>query len=177
MENLQKKQIGLYSLTMIAIGSSIGSGIFKAPSEIAGYLPSEGLMLLVWALGGLIAICGALTFAKIAAQFPQVGGFYVFLKSAFGELPAFLFGWSMLVVINTGSLAALSLVFTSYLSSFIPLSETAQVFVAISTIIVLTVMNIPWRSIREFVCQHFHFCKTIGNFICSFSGNILRYQS
>lgn len=97
---------------MIAIGSSIGSGIFRTPSEIASYLPNEALMLLVWIIGGIIAMCGALTFAKIASQFSKVGGFYVFLKESFGDLAAFLYGWSMLVVINTGSLAALSLVFT-----------------------------------------------------------------
>ena len=134
MEEHNKKVIGLYGLTMIAIGSSIGSGIFRTPSEIAGYLPSEGLMLIVWMLGGMIALCGALTFAKISAQFPQVGGFYVFLKEAYGGLPAFLFGWSMLLVINTGSLAALSLVFTSYLAAFFPLSENAQLIIAVITI-------------------------------------------
>jgi basic amino acid/polyamine antiporter, APA family len=142
MEDLKKREIGLYGLTMIAIGSSIGSGIFKTPSEIAGYLPSEGLMLLVWIVGGMIALCGALTFAKISAQFPQVGGFYVFLKKAYGGLPAFLFGWSMLLVINTGSLAALSLVFTSYLGAFFPLSDNAQLIIAVATIVVLTLMNI-----------------------------------
>jgi APA family basic amino acid/polyamine antiporter len=142
MDKQLKKQISLYSLTMIAIGSSIGSGIFRTPSEIAGYLSSEGLMLSVWIVGGFIAICGALTFAKIATQFPHAGGFYVFLKEAFGDLPAFLYGWSMLLVINTGSLAALSLVFTSYLSSFIPLSENMQLFVAIVAIALLTIMNV-----------------------------------
>ena len=99
-------------------------------------------MLSVWIVGGFIAICGALTFAKIATQFPHAGGFYVFLKEAFGDLPAFLYGWSMLLVINTGSLAALSLVFTSYLSSFIPLSENMQLFVAIVAIALLTIMNV-----------------------------------
>src|SRR4029077_18322460 len=69
-------------------------------------------------------------------------GFYVFLKEAYGGLPAFLFGWSMLLVINTGSLAALSLVFTTYLAAFIPLSDTAQLVIAVITIVVLTVMNI-----------------------------------
>lgn len=170
MEDDQKKQIGLYALTMIAIGSSIGSGIFKTPSEIAGYLHSEGLMLLVWMLGGLIAICGALTFAKISAQFPHVGGFYVFLKSAFGELPAFLFGWSMLVVINTGSLAALSLVFTSYLSSFIPLSDIAQVIVAVITIVLLTIMNVVGVKFGSIFASIFTSAKLLGILFVVFLG-------
>jgi len=170
MDKPSKREIGLYGLTMIAIGSSIGSGIFKTPSEIAGYLPSEGLMLLVWAIGGLIAICGALTFAKIAAQFPYVGGFYVFLKEAYGGLPAFLFGWSMLVVINTGSLAALSLVFTSYLSSFIPLSDNAQVIIAIVTIAVLTAMNIFGVKFGNLFASIFTSAKLLGILFIVFLG-------
>ncbi len=170
MDDLQKKEIGLYGLTMIAIGSSIGSGIFKTPSEIAGYLPSEGLMLTVWMLGGLIAICGALTFAKIAGQFPRVGGFYVFLKEAYGGLPAFLFGWSMLLVINTGSLAALSLVFTSYLSSFVPLSDNIQLVIAVATITVLTVMNIFGVKFGNLFASIFTSAKLMGILFVVFLG-------
>ena len=170
MDKPSKREIGLYGLTMIAIGSSIGSGIFKTPSEIASYLPSEGLMLFVWALGGLIAICGALTFAKIAAQFPHVGGFYVFLKEAYGGLPAFLFGWSMLLVINTGSLAALSLVFTSYLGSFIPLSDNAQLVIAVITIAVLTAMNIFGVKFGNLFASIFTSAKLLGILFIVFLG-------
>lgn len=186
MEDDRKRQIGLYSLTMIAIGSSIGSGIFKTPSEIAGYLPSEGLMLSVWLVGGLIAICGALTFAKISSQFPHVGGFYVFLKSAFGELPAFLFGWSMLLVINTGSLAALSLIFTDYLSVFVSISETpiisfspfgfkllvinAKLIIAIFTITLLTVMNVLGVKFGSIFASIFTSAKLLGILFVVFLG-------
>ncbi|MEP6787720.1 MAG: amino acid permease [Acidobacteriota bacterium] len=170
MEELKKREIGLYGLTMIAIGSSIGSGIFKTPSEIAGYLPSEGLMLIVWMLGGMIALCGALTFAKISAQFPQVGGFYVFLKEAYGGLPAFLFGWSMLLVINTGSLAALSLVFTSYLGSFFPMSENVQLIIAVLTIVVLTVMNIFGVKFGNLFASIFTSAKLLGILFVVFLG-------
>ncbi|AEI49886.1 APC family permease [Runella slithyformis] len=142
MSRQLKKQITLYSLTMIAVGSSIGSGIFRTPSEIAGYLPTAGWMLAVWVAGGMVALCGALTFAEIASMFPKAGGFYVFLKEAFGELPAFLYSWSMLLVINTGSLAALTLVFTSYLNELIPMPENAQLAVAVFTIALLTIMNV-----------------------------------
>ncbi len=170
MEEKHKKQIGLYGLTMIAIGSSIGSGIFKTPAEIAGYLPSEGLMLAVWILGGIIAVCGALTFAKISAEFPQVGGFYVFLKEGYGNLPAFLFGWSMLLVVNTGSLAALSLVFTSYLITFIPLSENVQLLIAISTIVLLTVMNIFGVKFGNLYASIFTSAKLLGILLVVFLG-------
>lgn len=162
MNKQLKKQISLYSLTMIAIGSSIGSGIFRTPSEIAAYLPSEGLMLSVWIIGGFIAICGALTFAKISAIFPHAGGFYVFLKEGFGRLPAFLYGWSMLVVINTGSLAALSLVFTSYLSSFVPLTENMQLIVAIIVITLLTIMNVLGVKLGSVFASIFTSAKLTG---------------
>ena len=170
MEEPNKRAIGLYGLTMIAVGSSIGSGIFKTPSEIASYLPSEGLMLFVWMLGGLIAVCGALTFARIAARFPHVGGFYVFLKEAYGGLPAFLFGWSMLLVINTGSLAALSLVFTSYLGSFIPLSDNAQLVIAVVTIAVLTLMNIFGVKFGNLFASIFTSAKLLGILFIVFLG-------
>lgn len=160
-----KKQISFYTLTMIAIGSSIGSGIFKTPSEIAGYLPAEGWMLTVWIVGGIIALCGALTFAEISARYPQAGGFYVFLREAFGELPAFLYGWTMLVVVNTGSLAALSLVFVSYLNILIPISETFQTIIAISTIVVLTIMNVFGVRFGGIFASIFTTAKLLGIFV------------
>ncbi|AFK05349.1 amino acid permease-associated region [Emticicia oligotrophica DSM 17448] len=162
MSNELKKQISLYSLTMIAIGSSIGSGIFRTPSEIAYYLPSEGLMLSVWIVGGLIALCGALTFAKIAEHFSQVGGFYVYLKETYGNLPAFLYGWSMLVVINTGSLAALSLVFTTYLKVFFNISENAELIIAILAITLLTLMNVVGVKLGSLFASIFTSAKLLG---------------
>lgn len=147
---------------MIAIGSSIGSGIFKTPSEIAGYLPSEGWMLTVWVVGGLVSLCGALTFAEISSSFPKAGGFYVFIKEAFGDMPAFLYGWSMLLVINTGSLAALSLVFVSYLNTLIPLSDNAQLVIAVLAIALLTVMNVFGVRFGSLFASIFTSAKLLG---------------
>jgi basic amino acid/polyamine antiporter, APA family len=160
-----KKQISFYTLTMIAIGSSIGSGIFKTPSEIAGYLPAEGWMLTVWIVGGIIALCGALTFAEISARYPQAGGFYVFLREAFGELPAFLYGWTMLVVVNTGSLAALSLVFVAYLNILVPISDVFQTIIAISTIVGLTIMNVFGVRFGGIFASVFTTAKLLGIFM------------
>lgn len=157
-----KKEVSLFGLTMIAVGSSIGSGIFKTPSEIANFLPSEGLMLSVWVVGGIISLCGALTFAEISSQYPRAGGFYIFLKEAFGKLPAFLYGWSMLLVINTGSLAALSLVFSSYINSLIPISETTQIFFSILSIILLTIMNVFGVKFGSIFANIFTFAKLMG---------------
>ena len=95
-----KKVIGLYGLTMVAIGSCIGSGIFLTPSQIAGQLPSPLLILVVWALGGLITVTGALTFSEMGGMFPQAGGVYTYLKEAYGEIFGFLYGWAYLLVIT-----------------------------------------------------------------------------
>lgn len=78
------KELTLYGLIMVAIGSCIGSGIFVTPSQIAGLIPSSTLIILVWALGGLIALTGALTFGELGSLFPQAGGIYVFLREAYG---------------------------------------------------------------------------------------------
>ncbi|MFK8105034.1 MAG: amino acid permease, partial [Saprospiraceae bacterium] len=137
-----KKKITLYGLTMIAVGSCIGAGIFITPYQIVAAVPHHGLVILVWMIGGLIALTGALTFSELGAMFPQSGGVYVYLKEAYGDLVAFLYGWVILLVITTGALAALSIGFTKYLSFIFPLSETAQQYVAIFTLIGLTVVNI-----------------------------------
>ena len=101
-----KKEIRLYGLTMVAIGSCIGSGIFLTPSQIAGHLPSPLMIMLVWALGGVITLTGALTFAELGSMYPQSGGVYVFLREAYGDLYGFLYGWAYLVVITSGANAA-----------------------------------------------------------------------
>lgn len=141
MSQLQKK-LNLYGLTMIAVGACIGSGIFVTPYQIIEVLPHAGWVLVVWSLGGLIALTGALTFAELGALFPQSGGVYVFLKEAYGPLAGFLYGWVILLVINTGALAALSLAFAEYLTFFIPdLSATGKLNIGFVTIIGLTLLN------------------------------------
>jgi amino acid transporter len=110
-----KKDLTLHALTMVAIGSCIGSGIFRTPTEIAGHLRSPGWILAAWALGGLIALTGALTFAELGAMFPRAGGVYAYLREAYGPFAGFLYGWAYFTVINSGALAALSLTFTDWI--------------------------------------------------------------
>jgi APA family basic amino acid/polyamine antiporter len=93
MPGLDRK-LTLYGLTMIAVGSCIGSGIFVTPYEVAATVPHQGIILLVWILGGLIALTGALTFAELGGMFPTAGGVYVFLREAYGPFAGFLYGWS-----------------------------------------------------------------------------------
>src|ERR1700722_11363892 len=94
------RQIGLASGISVVIGSTIGSGIFKSPSDIAGQLPGPIPMLAVWIVGGICVLCGALTLGEVGGAFPFSGGIYVFVREAFGRVPAFLFGWASLVLIT-----------------------------------------------------------------------------
>lgn len=143
MSSLQKR-ITLYGLTMIAIGSSIGSGIFVTPGSIARELGNPYLIILVWIVGGIMGICGALTFSELGGMFQQTGGVYVYLKNAFGALPAFLYGWVMLLVINTGSLAGLCVAFAEYLKIIFPfISSDYKIWIAAGTMVLLTGINLP----------------------------------
>ena len=108
------RRLGLWSAVAVLIGSTIGSGIFRTPAGIAERLPGLAAMLLVWMVGGLIALCGALTLAEVAGALPETGGLYVFIREAWGRLPAFLFGWAELVVIRAASLGAVATTFAEY---------------------------------------------------------------
>jgi len=157
-----RKELTLYGLTMVAIGSCIGSGIFLTPSQIAGYLPSPLLILLVWGLGGLITLTGALTFAELGALFPQAGGVYVYLKEAYGDLFGFLYGWAYLVVITSGAIAALCIACARYLSFIIPLGSRGIQVVAVLLIVIVTVINILRVKAGEMFSNVFTGLKLIG---------------
>ena len=108
------RKLGLWSAIAVLIGSTIGSGIFRTPAGIADKLPGPLPMMSVWVVGGLIALCGALTLAEIASAHPQTGGLYVFLREGWGRLTAFLFGWTELVVIRAAALGAIATTFAEY---------------------------------------------------------------
>ncbi len=166
------KELTLYGLIMVAIGSCIGSGIFVTPSQIAGLIPSSSLIILVWALGGLIALTGALTFGELGALFPKAGGIYVFLKEAYGGWLGFLYGWAYLVIITSGSIAVLSLAFSHYLSFFIPMDNTWKTIISIITISLLTALNVFRAKFGEIFSNIFTGLKIIGILIIICSGII-----
>ncbi len=161
MSHLQKK-LTLYGLTMIAVGSCIGSGIFVTPYQVVQAVPHHGWALLVWGLGGVIALTGALTFAELGGMFPQAGGVYVYLREAYGEWVGFLYGWVTLLVINTGALAALGIALAEYLTFFMPLDQTGKVFVAIGVIAVLTAINILGVQISQLFASTFTGLKLLA---------------
>ncbi|HET7789292.1 MAG TPA: amino acid permease [Gemmatimonadales bacterium] len=109
------RSLGLWSAVAVVIGSTIGSGIFRTPAIIAGRVPQPLPMFGVWILGGGLALCGALTYAELAALFPRSGGVYVYIREGFGALPAFLFGWTELVLIRASALGAIATPFAEYL--------------------------------------------------------------
>ncbi|MFI5385494.1 MAG: APC family permease [Fimbriimonadales bacterium] len=108
------RQIGLGSGIAVVVGSTIGSGIFKSPSGIAGQLPGPLPMLAVWVIGGLFVLCGALTLSEVGGAFPYSGGLYVYVREAYGRQAAFLFGWAQLVLLRPSSIGAVAIVFGQY---------------------------------------------------------------
>jgi len=126
--------LSLLDATLLIVGSVIGSGIFFAPSIMAGYLQSPGLLLGLWVLGGLLTLAGALSYAELAAAMPRAGGQYVFLSEAFSPLFGFLYGWTLLLAINTGFVAAVALAFAKALGFFVPgIGEEHALFSAAGT--------------------------------------------
>lgn len=112
--------LGLAAAMSCVVGSVIGSGIFIVPAKIARDVPYLGGIALVWVVGGLFSMAGSLTLAELSAMLPRAGGPYVYLKEAFGRLPAFLFGWSEFLVIRAGSVATLAAGFALYLGRLVP---------------------------------------------------------
>jgi amino acid transporter len=125
------RAIGPTAATLLVIGGIIGSGIFLTTGLMAASLPSPVLILTAWALGGLFALAGALSYAELAAMFPRAGGVYVYLREAFGSLPAFLYGWAMLLVALSGGVAAVAVGFADYLSYFFPSLSPAHVLATV----------------------------------------------
>lgn len=137
-----RQALTLYGLTVIAVGSCIGSGIFATPGQIVQAVPNAVLVLLAWVLGGALALTGALTFSELGGMFPRSGGVYVYLREAYGDLAAFLYGWIILLVVNSGALAGLSAAFAEYISIFFPdMGEKSKVVVAAITVLALTAFN------------------------------------
>src|SRR5579872_6384591 len=130
-------------LLLLFIGSVIGSGIFLTPGLILRQLNgSVGAALSVWVVGGVLSLLGALTYAELSASHPEAGGLYVFIRDGFGRIPAFLYGWSLFLVIASGTIAALSHAFTRYLAEIIPIPTAALTPIAVLMIAIVTAVNV-----------------------------------
>jgi len=121
-----ERRLGTWDATSLTIGSVIGTGIFITTADIARVLPSHGMILLVWIIGGMLTLAGALTYAELGALYPRAGGMYHYLKEAYGPLWGFLYGWAGFLIIMSGGIAALAVAFGEYLGSFLPVFSTAN---------------------------------------------------
>ncbi len=153
-----KQEMGLLDATSLVIGSVIGSGIFMTTGFIIGFVKSPWLVMLVWVLGGIITLTGALSFAELAGMFPKAGGQFIYLKEAYGDWSGFLFGWAFFWVIMCGGIAALAVGFSEYMGYFfpgvsnqsilfrteiggLPYSLSVGQFIAVGSIIILSAIN------------------------------------
>src|ERR1700745_474519 len=112
--------LGLLDATMIVIGSMIGSGIFIVSAESSRLIGAPGWLLLTWVVAGLLTITGALCFGELATMMPRAGGVYVFLREAYGPALGFLFGWTLFLVVQTGTIAAVAIAFAKFTGVFTP---------------------------------------------------------
>src|SRR5216684_1179090 len=171
--------LGLLDATMIVIGSMIGSGIFITSAESARLIGASGWLLLAWAVAGLMTITGALCCSELATMMPRAGGVYVFLREAYGPSVGFLFGWTLFLVIQTGTIAAVAIAFAKFLGVFVSavgpenylmrpislgnhyaISLSIEQLIAIALIALLTWTNTRGLQIGKLVQNTFTFAKT-----------------
>src|SRR5580698_1833866 len=148
------KGLGLTSATTLVMGSMIGSGIFIVSADVARQVKSPGLLILCWLIGAALTIAAALSYGELAAAMPHAGGQYVYLREAFGPMAGFLYGWTLFLVIQTGTIAAVAVAFAKYTGVFVPwisaqnyligsgrVGLTTQQLLAIAVLVLLTAVN------------------------------------
>ena len=155
-----ERSLGAFSATTLIVGSMIGSGIFIAPSIMAAQVATPGVYLALWVVGGILTLLGALCYGELCAMIPRAGGQYAFLREAFGPMPAFLYGWTVFLVIQSGFNSAVSIAFAKYLGVLVPAVGEQHVLlhigryalssaqlVAVAVIVLLTGINV--RGVKE----------------------------
>ena len=147
------RRLGLWSAVAVLVGSTIGSGIFRTPAGVARLVDDVPLFLLAWVVGAAVVLCGALTYSELAAAFPRSGGVYVFVREAFGPLPAFLFTWAELLVIRPGAYGAIGITASAYtlrtlghdpaaiIANIGPLSISAEQLLGAGYIVIVGIVN------------------------------------
>ena len=137
------RTLGTTDLVLIVMGTVVGSGIFLVPGAVMRMAGGAvGPSLLVWVLGGVLSLLGALTYAELGAMKTNTGGLYVFIRDAFGPLPAFLYGWTSFLVISTGGMATLAVAFAGYVGQALPIGAVGSRIVAVGMIAILVVVNV-----------------------------------
>ncbi|MGH7678642.1 MAG: APC family permease [Gemmatimonadaceae bacterium] len=134
------RRLGAFDATMIVMGGIIGAGIFMNPSVVARQVSAPLLMLMAWVIGGVIALAGAFVYAELAQRRPEVGGQYAYLRDAFHPMTAFLYGWTLLLVTQTGGMAAVAMTFANYFRELTGIGVDRSV-IAVATLALLTLIN------------------------------------
>jgi len=132
-EPVLKREIGLVDATLLVAGGMIGSGIFIVSADIARNVGSSGWLIAVWLIGGFMTLAAALSYGELSAMYPKAGGQYVYLREAYNPLIAFLYGWSLFAVIQTGTIAAVGVSFSKFLAYFLPWASEDLVLFSIGT--------------------------------------------
>src|SRR5437016_5538405 len=135
-----RRQLGLFDTTMIVMGGIVGAGIFINPSEVAHRVHTPFLILGVWVLGGLVAMCGAFIWAELATRLPGAGGQYLYLREAYHPSVAFVYGWVLLLVTQTGGMAAVAVTFAAYFRRLAGVGWSDSVLAAV-VLLALTAIN------------------------------------
>ena len=175
------RELGLLDSTMIVAGSMIGSGIFIVPAEIARQVGSGGWLLMVWVVTGLLTIAAALSYGELASMMPKAGGMYIYLREAYSPLWGFLYGWTLFLVIQTGTIAAVAVAFARFLGVLMPsisptiwivrpldvsdsyaVSLSTQQLVGIVLVIVLTWINTRGIHLGKIIQNTFTSAKTLS---------------
>ena len=140
-ETTYARRLGLFSGTMAVIGGIIGGGIFRTPAAVAERVGSSELILAAWIAGGVVALAGALCFGELGQRRPRAGGGYVYLRETWGPLPAFLYGWALLLVIASGAIAAIAVTFADYTLALTGLPRRFALPLAIAAIVLVSGVN------------------------------------
>ncbi len=134
------RPLTFFDAAMLVMGGIVGAGIFVNPSEVAHRLHSSGIILAVWALGGIIAMCGAFIWAELAMRVPGTGGQYLYLRTAYGRPVAFVYGWALLLITQTGGMAAVAVTFAAYFRTLAGLDLNEKLLAAL-VLVILSVIN------------------------------------
>jgi amino acid transporter len=150
-----RRVIGFSSGTALIVGITIGSGIFRTPPTIAGLVPNPLIMMALWVAFGLISICGALTVAELSSMLPRTGGVYVYLREAYGDAAAFVFGWIYVLITTPATMAALATVFAEFLLNVlrVPSDVTTVQAIGIAAIVTLTLANMLGAQVGAAVSE------------------------
>jgi len=184
-----KRSLGLFDSGTIVAGSMIGSGIFIVSADIARMAGSPAALLAVWIVAGLMTIAGALAYGELAAMMPEAGGQYVYLREAYGGLVAFLFGWTLLLIVQTGTVAAVAVAFARFSGVLFPairselwfgvggIGLSGERILAIAVIIVLTWSNLRGLDLGKLIQNLFTSAKLLSLLMISLVGCLLARNS